>query len=326
MKLITSLLLSMVLILSASAVFAEDYGVYVKVIDKAQGSWTEVASAVENALKKAGWNVLASYNSAIPEDCNYHGKVIIFTSASYTKKLLSYGVKSAFALPLRVGIFTDNTGVNVAVLNPASINRTVLTTDEIEQFSLSTLNSISDTIASVVSGTRVNEQIGEIRSSGRVEGLGGGDFVDRIVPIYASHNDSDHNFKKLVSRVKNGIIKNKDHWKLIYTLDLSSKGVAVFGVTSEKMEKLSFNIARERGSKLYNIAVLYHNTAFPVEIVVYKEDGKIKVVTLDEMYRMKLYFQDAGAWEFIRHVRKPAQIQEEIVEMVIEGFMKGADN
>ncbi len=326
MKFIISVLFCMILVLSTSAVFAEDYGVFVKVIEKAQGSWTEVASKVESALKKAGWEVLATHNSGIPEGCNYHGKVIIFTSSDYSKKMLAHDIKGAFALPLRVGVFDDSHGVNVAVLNPASINRTVLNTSEIEAFSLSTLKSISNTIISAVPGNTVNTQMGEIRNSARVEGLGGGDFTDKIVPIYVSHNDSESNLKKLAARVKDGIIKNTDQWKLIYTLDLSSKGAIVFGVTSEKMEKLSFNVAREKGSKLYQIPVLYHNTAFPIEVVLYREDGKIKVVTLDEMYRMKLYFQDAGAWEFIKHIRKPAQIQEEIVEMVIEGIMKGADN
>lgn len=326
MKFIISVLFCMVLVLSASAVFAEDYGVFVKVIEKAQGSWTEVASKVESALKKAGWDILSSYDSGIPDDCIYHSRVIIFTSSDYSKNLLTYGAKSAFALPLRVGIFEDDKGVNVSVLNPVSINRTVLNTDAIEKFSISTLKAISNTIINAVPGNVVNKQMGEIRKSGRVEGLGGGDFIERIMPIYTSRNDSDINFKSLVARVKAGITKNEDQWKLIYTIDLSAKGVTVFGITAEKVEKISFHVARERGSKLYNIPVLYHNTAFPIEVVVYKEGGKIKVVTLDEMYRMKLYFQDAGVWEFVRHIRKPSQIQEEIVEMVVEGIMKGADN
>lgn len=326
MRLVVSALLFLMLTLSASVVFAEDYGVYVKVVEAAQGSWTEVASQVEGALKKAGWDILASYNSGIPIDCNYHGKVIVFTSAEYSKTLLAYGVKAAFALPLRVGIFEDNKGVNVSVLNAAAINRTVVNAGELEKYSQSVLKSITNTVAGVAHGSRVNKQMGEIRSSGLVEGLGGGEFPDKIVPIYVSRNDADINFKKIVARVKNGIMNNKDQWRLIYTIDLAARGVTVFGVTAEKMEQISFSIAREKGSRLHNIPVLYHNTAFPIEIVVYKEEGKVKVVTLDEMYRMKLYFQDAGVWEFIKHIRKPAQIQEEIVDMVVEGMMKGVEN
>jgi hypothetical protein len=61
-------------------------------------------------------------------------------------------------------------------------------------------------------------------------------------------------------------------------------------------------------------------------VVVYKEDGKIKVVTLDEMYRMELYFQDVGTWPFIMNIRKPNKIQEDIVEMAIGGLMQAVEN
>jgi hypothetical protein len=46
-----------------------------------------------------------------------------------------------------------------------------------------------------------------------------------------------------------------------------------------------------------------------------RERGMVKVVTLHEMYRMKVYFQDAGNWAFIKNMRMPGQIEEEIIEI-----------
>lgn len=35
---------------------------------------------------------------------------------------------------------------------------------------------------------------------------------------------------------------------------------------------------------------------------------------LDEMYRMKVYFEDMGKWAFRKKMRMPGQIEDEIVE------------
>jgi uncharacterized protein (DUF302 family) len=308
---------------AASVSQADKYGVYVKIIEKAKGSVDEVSKKVEGALKNSGWEILGTYDSAIPEDCKFSSRVITFTSPAYSKSIMAYGVKAAFALPLRVGIYDDETGVNVVVLNPASINRTIVHETKLNDFSLSALNSISTAITKAVPGGIALKQMGEMRSKGSVEGMWGGDFLDKIVTIYASRNLSDDNFKRIVENVKYGILHNRENWKLVYTLDLSAHNAVIFGVTQEKMEAMAFKTAREKGGKLYKQGVvLYHDTAFPIELIIYKDGGKIKVVTLDEMYRMKLYFQDAGTWLFIKHMRKPGEIQEEIVEIALDGIMK----
>ncbi len=83
------------------------------------------------------------------------------------------------------------------------------------------------------------------------------------------------------------------------------------------MERRAFKIAGEkRSSDSFKFPGIDHNAAFPIEVIVYKEGGKVKVVVLDGMYRMKVYFEDAGKWAFMKNMGMPGQIQEEIVEMV----------
>lgn len=320
------LMVSVMLLLYASVSFAKEYGVYVKVVSRAQGGFDQVTANVEQALRNGGWKVLASYNTGIPDDCDFRSRVIVFTSPAYAKSVMTHGVQAAFALPLRVGVYEDEEGIHVAVLNPVSINRTVLGDKGSEALSLSTLKSVSSAIANAVPGNRVNVQMGEMRSSGKITGMGGGDFADKIDSIHISRSDTEANFKRTGERVKEGIQNNKGNWRLVYTLDLSEYGAMLFGITEEGMEKMAFTVAKEKGSKLYKIPVLYHNTAFPIEVIVYRENGRVKVVTLDEMYRMKLFFQDAGSWQFLKHMRKPRHIQDEIVEMVQEGIMKHTGN
>ncbi len=136
--------------------------------------------------------------------CTFRSKVIVFSSPAYAKSILSNGVKAAFALPLRAGIYEDETGINVAVLNPASINRTMIHETKLDDLSLSTINSIVDVISKDVPGNVVRKQIGEIRERGKVGGMGGGDFTDKIEEVYAATDGSDATFKKVLGECQEG--------------------------------------------------------------------------------------------------------------------------
>jgi uncharacterized protein (DUF302 family) len=306
-----------VFLLFASASFASEFGTYVKVIEKAKGSFDEVSNRVDSTLKSAGWEVLAAYNTGVPEGCSFRSRVIVFSSPAYAKSILSNGVKAAFALPLRAGIYEDETGINVAVVNPASVNRTMIHETKLDDLSLSTINSVVDVISKGVAGSTIKKQIGEMRSKGRVGGMGGGDFLDKVEEVYVAPDDSDTTFRKVSENVKSGILGNKKNWKLIFTLDLSAQSAVIFGVTEAKMEGRAFHIAGEkRSSDSYKFPGIDHNSAFPIEVIVYKEGGKVRVAILDGMYRMKVYFEDAGKWAFMKNMGMPGQIEGEIVEMV----------
>lgn len=237
------------------------------------------------------------------------------------------GVKAAFALPLRAGIYEDETGINVAVVNPASINRTIIHETKLNDFSLFTANSIVDVIAEAVSGNVVKKQIGQLRKKGRIGGMGGGDFIGKIEEIHIASDDTGSTLKKVAEDVEKGILNNKKDWQLIYTYDLSTHGAIIFGVAKAKTEGRAFTIGGEkRSSDSYKFPGIDHGAAFPIEIIVYKDKGEVKVVTLDGMYRMKMYFEDAGMWAFMKNMRMPGQIENEIVEMSISGLNRVKGN
>ncbi len=307
----------------SSALAGEEFGVYVKVVEKVQGSFDEVSSSVESGLKNRGWEILGTYETGVPEGCKFRSRVIVFSSQAYASSIMENGAKAAFALPLRASIYEDETGINVAVINPASINRTVIHETKLNDFSLSTSNSIVDVIAGAVSGNTVKKQIGQLRKKGKVSGMGGGNFIDKIEEVYIARDDADSTLKKVMESVEKGILGNKNDWQIIYTYDLSTSGAIIFGVKKARMEARAFTIAGEkRSSDSYKFPGLDHGSAFPIEVIVYKDESKVKVVTLDEMYRMKLYFQDAGMWAFMKNMRMPGQIEDEIVEMSISGLNK----
>jgi uncharacterized protein (DUF302 family) len=301
------------LLFSVAPAFAEKYGTFVKVSENVQGTFDEAVTNSEDALKKSGWNILASYPDAVPEGCTFRAHTIVVNSPDYAQKIMSNGPKSSFALPLRVAIYEDETGINIAFVNPASLNRTVLGDKTANELSVSTMNALSETLAAAVNGKTVNEQIGQLRKKGKVGGMGGGHFRDMIEVIYKKE-DKDDVFQEIAQKVKEGIESNQKEWKLLYAIQLDGGNVVLYGANQSKMEAKAYRIAGEkRESEKNKCPGIDHTASFPIEVAIYKEKGMVKVAILDGMYRMKVYFEDAGMWAFMKNMGMPGEIQEEIV-------------
>ncbi len=313
------MLAAAMLLAFGGAAHAGDYGVYVKVIEKAQGSFEDTVKATEEALEAAGWQVLASYEAGVMERCGKRAHNIVVHSPDYAGRIMEQGPDSAFALPLRVGVYEDREGVSVAFVNPASINRTVLGDGVAEELSVQTMNALSGAVASGVRGEVVNSQIGKIRAKGRVGGMGGGKFKNKIKVI---HRGGD--FEAVVEGVRNSIESDDQGWRLVYSLRTPGDEAVIFGLTRPQTEAKAFDIAgqkREKKSKKQWVCPgIDHAAAFPVEVVVYKKDGGVRVVTLKEMYRMKLYFEDAGNLAFMKNMAMPGRIEKQVIRASTNGL------
>ena len=118
--------------------------------------------------------------------------------------------------------------------------------------------------------------------------------------------------------VKAGIEGSSSGWELVYRLDLQAQGAVVLGVNSRKMEAKAYSIAGERRRYASSPCPgIDHAAAFPVEVVVLAEGESVKVALLDGMYRMKVYFEDAGKLAFAKNMTMPGKIEKEIREMVL---------
>jgi uncharacterized protein (DUF302 family) len=318
----TMMLTILVLLFTVSPIHAaEKFGVYIKIIEKAQGSFDEVSSSVESALKKGGWDILGSHDTGVPEKCGFRSRVISFSSEEYAATILKNDVKAAFALPLRAGIYEDDKGINIVFVNPSSINRTIIDETGMDEFSLAAASSIGVTISGSVKGNVVNEQAGQIRKKGKIGGMGGGDFLNKIDEIRSFSESADSTIRQIAEKVKSGILRNDMDWKLVYSYDLADRGAVIYGTTRKATEGKAFSIAGEkRKSDSNNCPGIDHAAAFPIEVVVYKDGGQVKVVLIDGMYRMKMYFEDAGKWAFMKNMTMPGKIEKEIVNIVSSGL------
>ncbi|MEJ2183539.1 MAG: DUF302 domain-containing protein [Nitrospirota bacterium] len=299
----------------ATGALAQEYGVFVKARQGLSGPFDRAVSETADALKKAGWEVLASYENGVPEDCGFRAHTLVIYSEDYARSLLAHGPRAAFALPLRVSVYEDETGINVAFLNPASLNRTVLGDGVESGLSRSVMEELATALAAL-EGHESSVQIGQLRTEGHVGGMGGGDFADKVQTIYEGGALED-----ALRGVNESIEKNTLGWKKVYEVDAGE--VAIVGIAKSATEAKAFGIAGEkRRNDTFRCPGLDHAAAFPIEVVLYTHEGTARVEILDEMYRMKVYFEDAGRWAFMKNMTMPGHIEDEVVEVSTSALRK----
>ncbi|MBL0171006.1 MAG: hypothetical protein IPP90_09790 [Gemmatimonadaceae bacterium] len=56
--------------------------------------------------------------------------------------------------------------------------------------------------------------------------------------------------------------------------------------------------------------------AFPLELVIHRDAGQVKADAIGAMFRMKMYFEDAGRMKFARNMGMPGSIADELKDVV----------
>jgi len=297
-----------VLVLAVSAesfAAAKTQGVYVRAIEGMKAGIAQTTPKVEAALKGAGFTVLASYDNGAPEGCKSKATTIVFTRDDYASKVLAGGQDKGFALPLRISLYEDDKGLNVAMMNPVSVDRTIFQGGSMDDAAQKVVDEVMAAMKAV--GSVQPKQAGEMRDTGAITGMGGGPFPEKVTPVASSAKSPS----EVADLLKSGV---NDHagWHVIYVYK-PSDAVAIVGVTKMKTEARAFGIAGEkRATGSCPFPGLDHAAAFPVELVISKKGATSTVSLVKEMWRMKLYFQDAGNWAFMKNMSMPGDIQSEI--------------
>ncbi len=304
---------------------ATKQGVYEYVVRASQMDLDEATRLLEKQFVNSSFQVIANLDAAVSEGCTYRARVIVAYDHQYAKALLDINRLTApFAVADRISLFEDEMGLHIAIVNSANINRTILMDDEqYTELSLSHKSALRDVILAAGIGEESHHQFGKFRKKGyigRTFGImAGGSFDDKIKDV-AVLPDAD--FAEVVKKLSIALKQAEGgDWGLnfAYAIVAADDAVAVLGATGDRLERKSFAIVKagsDKARKKLQCPGIAHAAGYPIEMVVVQEDGVVKVRLVNIMYRMKMYFEDAGKMAFAKNMGMPGSIQDELEDLI----------
>ncbi len=305
---------------TAGAAPAAPPGVYQYVLHAARGSVDAVASAIAAAAPGAGFQALGRIQVGSPAGCGYRAEVVALFNPDYGRLVLAANRRTGpFAVVDRVDVFEDEKGLHVSVTNPRSVLRTVLMDDQKHSALVeSHLHVLRGLVSGAVEGTPAGEDYGQRREKGYIGKtmgvMAGGPFGDKVADVSVVTGED---WKGTAERVRAALGKKGPKWglHLAYVLEIPEAETVVLGTTGTPMDSRSFEIvgagadSSRDGGKCPGLA---HAGAYPIEVVVALDGGAVRVRLVDSMYRMKMFFEDAGKWAFMKNMGMPGSIADEI--------------
>lgn len=306
-------------------------GVYVNLATVTGSSVERVVADVRTVITGAGWKVLADYDAGVNrQKCAFQAHVFVVDWPEFTRAALRDSKLGAFAAQVRLSVFEDEEGVHVAMVNPRSLSRTVVAEQGRDDEWSTLALGIEKAVRSRLPGRAV--EFGQMRDEGRIGKtmgvMAGGPFPGRVREVLSTSlagETLDRYASGLYTRL--GEQRSAGEWQLrpVFLQLTSNPDVAVIGITSERVEATSFDIVTTGGNSArakMRCPGIDHAAAYPIELVVVKDGGNVKVQVIDEMFRMKIYFEDAGMMAFMKNMGMPSSIGNELRQKVRGGSAK----
>ena len=109
-------------------------------------------------------------------------------------------------------------------------------------------------------------------------------------------------------------------WRITGSLFSPDSMAVLLGLTRPRTEALSQHIAGKSRSEDNDLSPgMDHITAFPVEVLMIVDDGKFRIMTQREMFRMDMYFWDAGKMAFMTYRNMPGVLDNSIKKALVGG-------
>lgn len=314
-----------ILSLSVGTSFAKDkLGVYEYVIRSAEGGFEQISDSLLTGIGNSEWELLVTVNAGVPNDCSYRARVFILYDSLFVSSIMNANrLTGPYSAVDRVILFEDENGIHVSLVNHQSLDRTVLLDDEsFDDNSKAQHEKLRDLVTANVEGTVSTKQYGQMRKKGyigRTMGImAGGDFDGKVKSIVTVKGG---NLEDVAAKVRSGLGNKGKKWgiQLAFELNLPVFDTVIFGVTGTPMDSKSFDIVGAGGDDSrddFECAGIAHAGAYPLEVVAQSNDEGVSVSSVDAMYRMKVYFEDAGKWAFMKNMTMPGSIGSEISKLL----------
>lgn len=305
----------------------DDPRVYLRLAEGITQSFDAVSETLETALIDAGWNVLSIEDCGVVEDrCDFASRVIIAYTDAHRARLMPYGNHAAYALPIRFVVYEDENGVGIGATNPMNLNRTIVDEDTEPEDWADITADIRAVAAAAFPANLSTDEYGQRRGNARIGRtfgiMAGGLFTSKFKEVYtapANGRDAISVANRLYDELPS--LQGDFEWGIrpIYVIDLPENNMALLGVTGPTVESRSADIVGNGGiDEREDMACpgIDHTAAYPIEVVVQIVDGEVQVRLVDVMFRMKMFFEDAGKMAFARNMGMPGSIEDEIKDKI----------
>ena len=352
MKIIKATIILMLLNLT---LLASEHGIFFKTHEAIQEDISEVEGKIAEVLEANGFKILYRNDVKTPnyvredttEHCGFKAKLIVFSSKEHIDLITKIDNKYLVGGFLRVGIYEDTSGVNVAIVDPETISRIIFNdlyeNDQVEDYHkmvdkvvdfkkglLSTLHSLKlgNEVSTPMEPIRDDEDLAESSKDmfmmvGQMTFFNDEDQFPLIYTSTKSISEVKELFEtnlKSFSPVEDDVdyrwTPNPEEdlkWKIVSEVVTSDGKGMLLGFTRPRTEGVSFNIAGASREEDENLCPgIDHAAAYPIEVLLLEKDGKVNVYTQREMFRMDMYYWDAGMAAFMDHMSMPAILDESL--------------
>ncbi len=283
------LLVALAAVMLFANVSLADLRTYVLVGSVSNPDHSAVVKSVEGALS-GNFKVLTAYNPGNLKDLT----VLIVEYKPYFDAIDKVGRYAFYAVPLRVGIQKKGNVNNVMFANPVYlVDAFASGKSKLEKVAENTKKALEQALSKVKGIQVVNKPFGY---STTPDEIGNWQMMGQSIYTIYEVGPKYGSIDKALEALNKALEKGVNGWKKVYVVKFND--AAVVGISNPKYEKEAFDIG---GAD--------HLCAFPIELVIYK-NGEIKA--LPEMYRMSIYFMDAGMSAFAAHMSMPGEIDDSI--------------
>jgi hypothetical protein len=324
------------LVLASSAMAAEKYGSFQKVLE-ADGDFAEATAALEQSIANSNLELLGKMDITVPNDAQ-KARSYVLTSPTFNQAAMSNNLSSdaISALVLRIGVYEAYGKVHLNMANLDALGTLYFEGEKKRDALLAAASEAKNELIQViqaVDGKVVNLQQAPIRKVKKYRGYNG-DFPAQMMAKFRDFRESLLTVKEvegttsldaIFDEMRNNAAKSLQEdaekgWKVVAVKKFNDN-VGWMGITNTYTETKCVNINSDFrfGDKTDDTKYpgVDHAPAMPMELVIYKgANGKWQIAQYGEMWRMQLYFWDSGYAAFAKNMLIPAAIINQIEAMV----------
>ena len=282
--------------------------------------------------------------------CGNKAKLFVVSNDEYIKMLTSYGNKYLVAGFLRIGLYQTPKGIQLIITDPETINRIVFNDLDVTKYnnvvnkSIKFKNNLLNDLNVLTAGTKMNKEMEPIRSAENLREASKDMFMmvghmtlfqdtDQFPVIYMEKNTTGKaGLKNLIDKTLGNISKfkpNQDdveyrwtsspsdlNWEIKAQMYSPDSTAYLLGISRKRTEAISFKIVGDE-TETNKCPGIDHLCAFPVEVLIMMKGDQLIIQTQREMFRMDMYFWDAGMGAFMSHANMPSMLDDSIDRALI---------